>query len=103
MIKTVFDTVDSVLDLTSLYGRFTYLGEEVGELATEIAILHGDSTKEPGEDGVVGEAIDVIACCLDIIHRVDPNLTEEDIKGIMLRKCDKWKQNVTKRKEKMYE
>src|SRR5688572_33439430 len=62
----VFDGSSSVVSRTR-YEVFTSLTEEVGELATEVAIAEGYSRKPVGKDGVVGEAIDVIVCALDMI------------------------------------
>lgn len=48
---------------------FSQLIEETGELATEINIQTGfRSDKQPGKDGVIGEACDGIICQLDIIY-----------------------------------
>lgn len=47
--------------------NFFKLTEEVGELAVEIQIAQGKLPAEKGgDDGVVGEAIDVALCALDI-------------------------------------
>jgi len=43
-----------------------------------------------GSDGVVGEAIDVIACMLDAIFVYRPETTDEEITAILLTKCQKW-------------
>lgn len=63
---------------------------ELGELAQEIAIENKQSYKQPGKDGIVGEAIDTLCCLLDLIHKYDPDLTEEDLIEIAERKCSKW-------------
>lgn len=61
---------------------------EMRELDTEI---HEERTGgEPGADGVVGEAIDVIACMLDLIFVNRPEITDEEINGHLLTKCEKW-------------
>lgn len=47
--------------------NFFKLTEEVGELAVEIQVAQGKLPSEKGgKDGVVGEAIDVALCALDI-------------------------------------
>ena len=56
------------------------LTEEVGELATEIAIVDGFKDREPSEDGIVGEAVDVILAALDIIALTRPEITEKELK-----------------------
>lgn len=48
---------------------FAQLSEEVGELATEINIQTGfRSDRQPGPDGILGEACDGIICLLDEIY-----------------------------------
>lgn len=63
---------------------------ELGEVAEEVAISEKHSYKEQGKDGIVGEAIDTILCLLDLIHVVDPTITEEKLGLIAYLKCDKW-------------
>ena len=50
------------------FGVLAHLISEVGEVATEIAIVEGDSYKKPDVDGIFGESIDIIICCLDLIY-----------------------------------
>lgn len=63
---------------------------EMGELAEEVLVSIGQSYKKPGPDGVVGEAIDVILCLLDLIHVTNPEITEEQVRDIAHRKLAKW-------------
>lgn len=72
---------------------------ELGELAEEIMISQGNSYKKPGVDGIVGEAIDTIVCLLDLIHVVDPELTEGDLEDIAFPKLSKWISKVGERTE----
>jgi len=44
----------------------------------------------PGPDGIVGEALDIIACALDVIFVEAPETTNEEINATLLRKCEKW-------------
>jgi NTP pyrophosphatase (non-canonical NTP hydrolase) len=67
---------------------FYSLTEEVGELATELAIEEGHSTKNAGPDGVKGEAVDVILCAVDILHIA--GVTEEEINLLIHSKTEKW-------------
>ncbi len=43
-----------------------------------------------GEDGIVGECMDVINCILDLLYQTNPEITEEDMIAIQKRKCEKW-------------
>lgn len=67
------------------------LQEEVGELSTEVNIKLGNLPKKaPGEDGIIGEACDVIIAALDVIYMVDNNIKTEDILKVMESKLNKW-------------
>lgn len=107
-VKNASKKVDKIEDAESpsghlFYGRTLYsilssTTAELGELADEIRIHEGHSYKVSGKDGVVGEAIDAIACLLDLIHRYDPNLAEKDLVSITEQKVAKWVEKVSKHK-----
>jgi hypothetical protein len=65
-----------------------HTGLELQELNEEIALK--DQGLSPGPDGVIGEAIDIIACALDIIFVEAPETTNQQINSILLAKCEKW-------------
>ncbi len=67
---------------------------ELGEIAIEINIENGRSYKQPGPNGVIGEAVDAIVTLLDLIHKQDPDITEEQIVAIAHAKCGKWLKNI---------
>lgn len=64
--------------------------EEVGEVATELLINKGFKPKAPGKDGVVGEAIDVILCAMDIIYTEIGSLDNEQVNQTVDAKLAKW-------------
>ena len=72
--------------------------EEVGELAEEITIFMGNSYKEPGVDGVLGEAVDAIITLFDLIYthadRNNETITEEALIEIAAKKLAKWKRTA---------
>lgn len=79
------------------------LVEETGELAKEIAIEAGFNTKSPSEDGVLGEACDVIIAASDILflqlkRELGKVPTLEEFKDVMnsriSRKVAKWNKNA---------
>lgn len=90
------------------YSVMSKVVEEVGELAMEVAIANGDSYKTPGSDGVVGEAIDVIASCVDLIYihikKENPDMSIIEINKlmdkIMVEKLHKWKIKVIEQEAK---
>lgn len=71
---------------------FKYVIEEIGELATELNIEDGFSSKDPGEDGIVGEAMDAIICLVDLIYIHQPGITEDELTQICVNKLKKWKE-----------
>lgn len=92
--QNMFDIVKrasrQVNDNRSYNDILNHMIQETGELATEIAIINGKSYKEAGSDGIVGEAVDIIACALDIILKTDPGISETELLSILHNKCNKW-------------
>lgn len=67
---------------------------ELGELAQEVQISQDKSYKQEGSDGVIGEALDVIACMVDIIYIHGGVLADEEyLISRMKPKLEKWKEN----------
>lgn len=67
-----------------------YVMEEIGELSTEVAIKYGNSYKEAGKDGIIGEAVDAIINLIDLIRIDDPEITHNEIMSYVLAKLNKW-------------
>lgn len=74
------------------------ISSEVGELAEEVDIVLGTSYKQPSDDGVVGEAIDVILGCLDIISVHDPKFDSQQLFNYAMKKIGKWEDKVNEHK-----
>lgn len=95
MIQEVFK-VSGVVAPRNTYEVLASLMEEVGELATEVAIEGGYSSKDR-EEGIMGECVDIVTCALDMIwlHYTRIGLSEEVIEQqimlILQSKLDKWK------------
>jgi hypothetical protein len=94
IVTEAFTTSEQVNDGRTLQDVLTHMITEVGELAQEIQLDAGKSNRLPSADGIVGEAIDVVACALDVIHLQSPSLTEEDLVAIIQLKLQKWKDTV---------
>lgn len=99
MVDIVRITSEKVDDGRTLSDVLGHAMEELGELATEIKIVNGKSYKKSGKDGVVGEAIDLINCALDIIYLADPNMTKYEMELIQKGKCKKWEEKVGERND----
>lgn len=82
----------------STYSVLSHLMSEVGELAQEVAVAQGDHYKSHSTDHIVGEAVDVLLCALDLIHAHDPSITEKDLVAIATSKGTKWVTAVTKQR-----
>lgn len=61
---------------------FMHALTELGELAQEVIISEGRSYKDPGADGVAGEAMDLILCLMDLILVRTPSIDEVRIAEI---------------------
>ena len=100
LVSLVRGTSESIQNGRSIHFILGSTMSELGELAEEVNIEYSDSSyKNPGKDGVVGEAIDTIICLLDLIYAVNPELTEEEICNIASTKLEKWKSSVNKKME----
>ncbi len=95
MIQETFEVSEHIKPRT-IKDVLVHLMEEVGELSTEIAIDSGTSSKEVGKDGIVGEAVDVILCALDIMWVHNQMISEEEIMAIVKLKLEKWYQSRKK-------
>lgn len=92
IIDDILDVCKEVEGKRTPHSTLAYLLEEAGELATEVNIRQGFSKKDPGEDGVIGEAVDVILCAIDLIYQDNPFTTSYDIEEIIKNKLNKWKE-----------
>lgn len=72
---------------------FDHLRSEVLELWDEIENV--EQGRPEGEDGIVGEAMDVINCALDIIYLHRPDLNVRELTEIMTEKCEKWRRKAS--------
>ena len=101
--------VSYILDISRMYCTYDKnqimhaVSEETGELSTEVAIDLGYKDREPGPDGVVGEAVDLIITAVDMINAQQPGITVEEIQAIVAKKCAKWVAKVEKKKLAAYE
>lgn len=95
LVSETFKYSDQIKNNRNTFYVLSKCVEELGELSVELQIAAGVSYKEAGKDGVVGEAIDLITCVLDIIRITHPNLTEEDLVSIAIPKLEKWKTKAT--------
>lgn len=92
MVSQILNTSAEIVNSRTVSQIFIYAVEEIGELATELSIVDGYSYKEPGNDGVVGEAVDAIICLVDLVYKHNPTVTEEELMEVCVRKLAKWKE-----------
>jgi hypothetical protein len=97
MVEQILATSKSINDGRERLDVLAKAGEEMGELAQEVLISLGKHYKQPGPDGVVGEAIDVIVCMVDMIYGVYPDITEQILQEILEKKLTKWKTSQEKK------
>jgi hypothetical protein len=93
---------DRIVDGRTQGDVLKHLKGEVKELEDEVLALKYPGEIAPGPDGIFGEAIDIMACCIDIIRRERPTATlaelEAEVTAYMVEKCEKWLVNVEARK-----
>lgn len=94
LISKTFEASDEIQDSRTRFRILAHCIEELGEMSEELVIDKGLSYKSPGKDGVIGEGVDLILCVLDLIHKTDPTVTEEDLEAIAVKKIAKWKGNA---------
>lgn len=81
---------EEVKNKRDIHSIFVHANGEMSELFEEI---RKKEMGEPfGEDGIIGESVDIILCMFDLIHQVDKNITMEEVEKIMLKKFNKWKE-----------
>ena len=56
-----------------------------------VELLEEVDSNSAGEDGVVGESIDMIICLFDLIFKTNPDITHEEITAYTEKKLKKWK------------
>lgn len=93
-IEEIFATSRQIKDGRTRYAVLSKAVEELGEMSQEVMIAEGDHYKQPGKDGVIGEAIDLMICCTDMIRGVYPEITEEEMRQIASLKLSKWKEKA---------
>lgn len=91
MLNTILEAGNTVDDDRTVDSIYTHLLGEVVELDTEI-----DPEQPTGVDGIVGEAIDVAICAIDIAivelrsQGLTDNAIKQRIKEVTKSKCEKW-------------
>ena len=88
--------------MTAIVRRYTRLIRNGRTPKTIIAHMRGEVEElqdeingtGDGRDGIVGESIDIVACALDLVFEVKPDITDEEIDAIMEAKCAKWARKV---------
>jgi hypothetical protein len=87
------------LDIVRHYAALIQNGRTVSDASRHARLEHDELDEEirlksegqsAGPDGIVGEAVDLMLCALDIVFVEAPLTTNEEICRIMLTKCEKW-------------
>jgi hypothetical protein len=87
-IQFVLDTAARVTNNRTMPDIFRAMNGEMNELADEVQLALDDDV--PGPDGILGEAVDVMSCLLDLIYKSYPNITQAEIEAVMVKKAAKW-------------
>ena len=93
LISEIVKTSIQVQNQRSIDDVLIHAMTELGELAEEVQIAQGNSYKQSGPDGVIGEALDVIACMVDVIYLYGGVLADEEhMLSVIRPKLEKWKE-----------
>lgn len=93
MIEDILETCQELGNKRSVVRSILKTVEEVGELSTEVNICIGNLNKKPSDDGVIGEGVDTIIATIDTMFLLFPDITANEIHGVILTKLNKWKSN----------
>jgi hypothetical protein len=85
LVTNILDMARQIKNSRDTFSVLNHTISEVVELQDEVYGV-GD-----GKDGIIGEAIDVILCCVDLIYTQHPDITEEELIKIADIKLAKWK------------
>lgn len=88
IVETVRRYAGDIKNGRTLQDILNHLLGEAKETQEEIDKI--EAGEPEGEDGVIGEAIDMIQCGLDIIFTARPDITKAELEAIMETKCQKW-------------
>lgn len=95
LVSEILETSRQIDNGRTIQDVLTHAMTELGELAQEVQIAEGKSYKQQGADGVVGEALDVINCMIDIIYVHYGVLADEHyMAALNSRKLAKWKEKA---------
>lgn len=84
MIETVRPFTLAINDGRTPEKVLDFLEDELREAREEL------SGEGDGNDGPVGEGIDILACVLDYLILLKPDITEEYVNDYLQKKCEKW-------------
>ena len=99
-ISAIVNVSKKIKDDRSLDKILMHAITELGELSEEVLIDKGLSYKNPGVDGVVGEAVDLIICVVDLLYihlkqkgvDLSAGVMDAYIKDIATAKLKKWEE-----------
>lgn len=87
MFETILEYCDRIKNGRTEDDILDALFEEHDELDKELQRFACDGSS--GEDGIIGEAIDILLCAVDY-ERKKNSITAEELEAIVKRKLDKW-------------
>lgn len=105
--ETLYNAVwNEVKDVSKYHGIrsdnsvLNYAMCQMGDLGIEVNISNGASYKKPSPNGVIGKATHTVAALMDMIHVIDPNLTEAELIEKLEPKMGKWISKIKEHSEK---
>ena len=89
VVEKIFSVCETINSERNIQSVMDHLEGETWELRQEVLATYRKDIVT-GDDGVVGEAVDVILCALDIIKQRHPEFQEKDLHAVVDRKLAKW-------------
>lgn len=87
-IEKIITACKSMKNNRDLSSIIAHLVSETKELEEEVTkSINGETA---GVDGVIGEAIDVILCAVDLIYMKNPSISKEYVSFLVGQKLEKW-------------
>ena len=87
-IEKIITTCKAMTNNRDLSSIMAHLQSETKELQDEVTkSINGEGA---GPDGVIGEAIDVILCAVDLIYMKNPSVSKEYVSFLVGQKLEKW-------------
>lgn len=89
--KSMFSTAR--VQVTTIHGLFNQAQAEMGKVALAINSFHNFNNYEK-QDNLIDASLEAVACLFDLIYKVNPDFTEEQLVAMLDPKMKKWIEKI---------